>query len=164
MPPSEFDLDIDPSPDPETYEVSELMYELIQGIAESTDLQFRFWAAMSLAHGMSSHSPPEEAEFVVGYVVEDALDDNEPADGDYRLVLDGTGEITGVRDQDGDTDPPDDISRVVFEIVRLPDAKARQDALVELAQLAAAMQANPEIDQAIKSSRCWAAAQRMSTQ
>ena len=130
---TKFDLDVDPGPIDPTYTPSEKMLVTINNIANHDDIAFRFWAAMTLYVNMSTLFPCADAEDVVVFVVDDAVEEGEPTDSNYGLVVGENGQISGVSSAEFDADEPDEDERLVFEIMRQPEASARRAALIDLA-------------------------------
>ena len=139
---SKFDLNIDPGPIDPTYQPSGNMLATINAIAGLEDISFRFWAAKTLYVNMSSVFPCGDAEEVVMFVVDDAIEEGEPTDGAYQLILDDAGYVGGVGYEDEAPDQPCEYDRLIFEIVRQSDAAARRAGLIELATLSAITEEN----------------------
>jgi hypothetical protein len=139
---SKFDLDVDPGPIDVTYSPSEDMLATIEGIAEHDDLSFRFWAAQTLFVNMTMVTPCGDAEEVVTFIVDDAIEEGEPTDGAYQLILDDAGHIVGVGYDDEVVHEPCECDQLIFEIVRQVDVTARYAGLVQLATLSAVTEEN----------------------
>lgn len=157
-PASRFDVGIDPGPIDATYSPSDDMLATIDAIAGLEDIAFRFWAAKTLYVNMSSVFPCDDAEEVVTFVVDDAIEEGEPTDGAYQLILDDAGYIGGVGYEDEAPDQPRDDDRLIFEIVRQPDAAARRAGLIELATLSAITEENAGRGDRLVACRFWTAA------
>lgn len=154
---SKFDLDIDPGPVEATYTPSADMLETIDAIAALEDVAFRFWAASTVFTNMSSITPCRDAEDVVMFVVNDAIEDGDPTDGHYQLILDDTGQIAGVAHEDETPDEPCEYDRLIFEIVRQAEAADRRSGLAELATLSAITEENDGNCERLTECRYWAA-------
>lgn len=161
---SNIDLNIDPGPIDPTYQPSGDMLATINAIAGLEDITFRFWAAKTLHVNMSSVFPCDDAEAVVTFVVDDAIEEGEPTDGAYQLIIDDAGYICGVGYEDLDPQEPCEYDRLIFEIARQPDAAARRAGLIEVATLSAITEENAGRGERLAECRFWTAANGHSTE
>lgn len=139
---SKYDFDVDPGPIDEAYTPSEELLATIAGIAEASDLAFRFWAGMTLVVNLSSVFPCADAEDVVTFVVDEALGGGEPTDGHYQLVTDENRQISGVIYENCEPTPPDEDEQMIFDIVSHQDLEVRRAALIKFATMVALTEEN----------------------
>lgn len=160
--PSKFETDVPFGPIDATYSPSERMRQTINGIAELEGLPFRFWAAKTLYVNLSSIAPCQDAEQVVFSVVDAAVAGDEPTDGAYQIVFDETGNLAGVAHEDDDdqeASKPEEVDRLIYEIIRQSSVADRRDALTELATLCAISSENEAVGDRLNESRFWSISQ-----
>lgn len=160
---SRFDVGIDPGPIDATYTPTPDMLATIDAIAALDDIAFRFWAAKTVFMNLSSVFPCDDAEEVVTFVVNEAIENGGPTDGHYQLILDSAGYIEGVRYEDDAPNLPCEYDRLIFEIVRQPAASDRRTGLIELATLSALTEQNANLERGLEECRYWAAANPQSS-
>lgn len=140
------------------------MLQLIDEIAKADDLALRFWAAKNLH--LETFAGGGGA-FAIGDAVAgiaDCVSAGEPNDDDHQLVLGPGGKLIGVRFNDEDPEDADDVDRLIYEIVRQPDAEVRCEGLLELVVLSLDMTEAEPFGGALSQSRFWGCANGHSTQ
>lgn len=138
---SKFDFDVDPGHLDVSYRPTSGLRAVINAIARLDDIEFRFWAAMTLYVNMSSVFPCADAEDVVISVLSDALERGTPPDHSYALVMEH-GHIAGVAHDSGTAFEPDEDDQMIFNIVAQSDVEKRSEDLVKLAASAAITEEN----------------------
>lgn len=158
-----FDLDVPFGPIDEDYSASDVLVDVMFAIAALEEVAFRFWCAMTTAISFLSIAPCEDAEEGVVHVIGEALAHDCPIDRSFRPIMDSTGCLIAVLNDDGDQHPADEWEALCFAIVNVADLDARTSALIELAEVCAQTDANAARSDAITAHSLWRAEMRPSS-
>ena len=150
-----FDLDVPYGPMDQDYSASDVLVDVMFAVAELDDEAFRFWCAMTTATNFLSIAPCEDAEEVVVHVIGEAMAYETPIDQSYRPVVDATGRLTAVLNDDDDQHPADEWETLCFAIIKVVDLDARTSALIELAEVCAQTEVNAARPDAIAAHSLW---------